>query len=175
VELQLEIAAYNASRGGAPLAVGVGVNCGEAVAGSIGSARKLEFTVIGDTVNVASRFEGLCKLYGASVVAAGHVVLAAKTPPPCRWLDRPIVQGRAEPLDLFEALPATDPRVARLPLWEKAAAALQRGQFAEARALFAEASAGLDDPPARFQIARCDDLVANPPGPGWTLAVHRSK
>jgi adenylate cyclase len=175
VELQQEIGAYNATLKGAPLAVGVGVNSGEAVAGSIGSARKLEFTVIGDTVNIASRFEGLCKLYGASVVAAGHVVKAATAPPPCRWLDRPIVQGRVEPLDLFEALPADDPRVARIPLWEKGAAALQAGRFAEARAAFAEASAGLEDKPAQFQLQRCDALIKDPPGPGWTLAAHRSK
>jgi adenylate cyclase len=175
VELQQEIGLYNASRAGAPLTVGVGVNCGDAVAGSIGSARKLEFTVIGDTVNIASRFEGLCKLYGASVVAAGHVVSAAKAPPPCRWLDRPIVQGRVEPLDLFEALSPDDPRVARIPLWETGAAALQAGRFAEAREAFAAASEGLDDKPARFQLERCDALIQDPPGPGWTLATHRSK
>lgn len=106
--------------GDRPLELGIGLHVGDAVAGSIGSTHKLEFTIIGDTVNLSSRLEGLTKRYGAAIVASRAVVEAAGSVCASRLLDRAIVAGREEPTELCEILDPSDPRVERLEAWERA-------------------------------------------------------
>ena len=151
-----------------PLHLGIGLNSGEAVAGSIGSTKKLEFTVIGDTVNVASRFEGVTKRYGASIVASRSVVDAAGDVCAVRLLDRAAVAGREEANELFEILALDDPRAARLDRWHLAMEHYFARRFHAAIEAFEHAAKDLDDPAVRFQIERCQILADAPPGSEWT-------
>jgi class 3 adenylate cyclase len=169
-----ELDAFNREGKDRRLAVGIGLNSGEAVAGSIGSAKKLEFTVIGDTVNVASRFEGATKRYGASIVASRSIVDAA---PGCvsRLLDQAAVAGRATATELLEVLDPDDPRAARVELWQAAMDHYYARRFGEAAETFERAADGLDDPAARYQIERCRALAAEPPGPQWTGVARLRK
>jgi adenylate cyclase len=93
-----------AGRGLPSFAIGVGLHTGHAVIGDIGTPRRKEFTAVGDTVNVASRLEGLTKELGCAVVASDATIAAAG--PRVRTGRRAAmtVKGKARPIEVHEVL-----------------------------------------------------------------------
>jgi len=90
--------------GGAPLAMGVAVNTGEVFAGNLGSPRRKKYTVLGDTVNTVSRMEGLNRELSTSILISGATLAVVRERVVVRGRGAVPVKGRAQPVEVFEAL-----------------------------------------------------------------------
>ena len=163
-------------RFGVEIAAGAGVNTGPMIAGNVGSRRKTNYTVLGDAVNLASRLEGATKIYGVPILIGEGTRAAAGQAIAVRPVDVLQVKGKQQGVPVYELMGLTGAlapaRRALLEAWLPALQAYRAGRFVEALAGFeAVQAAAPGDGPAVLYVARCRDLVARPPPPGWD-GVH---
>ena len=92
------------SQGLPPVDHGMGLNTDEIVSGNIGSPKRMDYTVIGDGVNLAARIESSCKKYGAKILMSEYTFKALKATYRTRQVDCVIVKGKSEPVHVFEVL-----------------------------------------------------------------------
>jgi adenylate cyclase len=144
---------------------GVALHCGSVLFGNKGSAKRLDFGLVGDTVNEAARMESLTKYYGVTLLVSRECFAQLTNPAPHRLLDRVIVKGKSTPVELFEIEnPRTPPNYGELvSAWNAAFADYTAGKFAEARPVFAKLAEQFNDGPSKLMVHRCDELIAYPP------------
>ena len=155
---------------GRGLAHRIGLNSGEAVVGNIGSRRRFNYTVMSDTVNLASRLEGANKYFGTAIMASEMTVNQSRSAYTWRELDLVRVQGRDEPIRVYEPLAKkgqeTREQGIRAANYAKGLAYWRARDFAKA-AEQCESNA-CDDPPSRYFAKRAQELAEHPPAPDWT-------
>jgi len=156
---------------GAHIAVGIGLNTGKAVVGNMGSAYRMAYTVLGDTVNTASRLEGLTKAYGASIVVGESVRAAAADDFLWCELDWVRVKGRDKPLAIHEPLcrlsEADEAWRGQIARHERALLDYRERRFEQALGTWTALQA--ERPCKLFELwaERSQTYLAHPPAEGW--------
>ncbi|MEK6709986.1 MAG: adenylate/guanylate cyclase domain-containing protein [Nitrospinota bacterium] len=162
-------------RGMKELHMRVGLNTGPAVVGNMGSKTRMDYTMMGDTVNTAARFEGANKQYGSNIMIGQFTYEASKHAIEARELDLINVVGKKEPVPIYELLAKkgelTPGKMKALEFYHQGLLVHRERRFDEAMGMFAQGLA-LDktDGPCKALVKRCEEYIIDPPPKNWNGA-----
>lgn len=156
-----------------PIKIGIGVNSDSVISGNIGSSKRMEFTAIGDGVNLGSRLEGASKVYGTDII------LSESTYRPCRdriWareLDYIKVKGKTKPVAIYELIGLREDQISDVQKriidhYHKARQFYLNRDFPMAMAEFGQVlSLDRENKAASLHLQRCQHWLQNPPPEDW--------
>ncbi|MBF0289566.1 MAG: cyclic nucleotide-binding domain-containing protein [SAR324 cluster bacterium] len=165
-----------------PINLGIGINTGLVTVGLLGTSARLESTVIGDAVNLASRLEGLTKEYSCRIIISENTYNKLPQQPHIRQIDRVIVRGRETPLNIYEVFGSDVPEQFRQKMegqefFSKGMQLYIEQSFEEALQCFQRYYEICPrDLIGRIYMSRCSYLLENPPCGKWEgIFQKRSK
>ncbi len=155
-----------------PLVVRMGVNTGTMVVGNMGSKQRMNYTIMGDAVNLASRLEGANKAYGSGMMISEFTYRSCEADIDVRELDRITVVGKSEPVTVYQLLnrknQTTSADADLVDQFSKGLELYKAGDFGRAKSEFSAClDIFADDGPARAYISRCQVFIDNPPDADW--------
>jgi adenylate cyclase len=158
------------SQGFPSISLRIGLHTGPVIAGNVGSKKHFNYTVMGDTVNLAARLERVNKFYGTEIMMSDATYRRLGNNFLVRELDLVQVHGRAQPVMVYELLspmPPTGPP-GWLPIFEAGRAAYLQGKISEAASRFFEIlDLYCDDPPSSVFLKRCQKHLDKPSLSEW--------
>jgi class 3 adenylate cyclase len=155
-----------------PLLTRIGINTGEMVVGNMGTQKKMNYTIISNAVNLASRLEGVNKVYGTWILAADSTIQETKGRLLTRRLDSVKVVGINEAVRIHEILElkaeATDALFEQVYLFHKAMDFFEKQNWKDAETSFNQVLKLFpNDGPSQLYIDRCRQFQEHPPLPDW--------
>ena len=178
IAMQKQVVIYNKQRqqkNAIPIAIGIGLHTGNLMLGTIGESERMETTVIADAVNLASRLEGLTKLYGAGILISHNTLCCLDySQEQCfRFLDRVMVKGKKSAVAVFEVYDGDPVNIKQLKTqtqarFEVAVFLYYQQQFEEAQGIFQEVlQINPQDKAAMLYVKRCQKYQQYGVPEGW--------
>jgi adenylate cyclase len=161
------------AHGKLPVNIGVGMNTDRVVSGNIGSKKRMDFTIIGDGVNLASRLESACKQYGTHILVSESTYKRLRATYQARELDLVVVKGKTQPVAIYEILDyhtdETYPNlIDALGHFHNALTKYRQRKWGDAIHLLGEVLLiNPNDKPAQLYIERSRYFLEHPPGEDW--------
>lgn len=175
-QMMIELKALNLKRtaaGEKPIDIGLGVSTGNVIVGNIGSIKRMEYTVIGDSVNLASRLEGANKAYGSKILFSEFTHERLANPTLVREIDLIKVKGKDFPVGVHESLGYRADEIDQglgtmLEHYARGFAAYRAMQWGDAEQAFLAALKAMPgDGPSAMYVERCRAFAKAPPGADW--------
>jgi class 3 adenylate cyclase len=160
------------------ISIGIGINSGPVVFGSVGAKDRMDFTSIGDTVNLAARLEGTNKEYGTKTLITESVYDKVKDVYLCREIDLLTVKGKTQPVRIYELLQETKTAAEKLTaiqkLFEASLALYRKQKWDAAEKGFAALVKDYKDEASEMFLERVAAFKKEPPPKDWDGVFHRT-